>query len=287
MKPDRRYLHKFPERREKAHKGSFGRVLVLAGSVGMTGAAYLSSKGAALSGAGLVTCGVPESLVDVMASKLTCVMTRPFSETSARTFSAKAAGEVLESAGPFDAVALGPGLSTHPETVEFTHEVVTNLEKPLVVDADGLNCLAQDVTCLERRKGPTVLTPHPGELRRILGKDNLAQAQEELVRFTESKNSVLVFKTHKTTVTCGRDLFINTTGNPGMATGGSGDVLTGIIAGFLARGIEPFKAAATGVYIHGLAGDIAAAARTQEAMIASDILAFMPAAWKKYLEESP
>jgi NAD(P)H-hydrate epimerase len=277
-------LHYFEQRKDDTHKGDYGRVLVLAGSEGFTGAAYLASKAALLAGSGLVTLGVPRGLIDVLAAKLTCVMTHAFSETDARSFAPEAAAEAIEFAEPFDVVALGPGISTHPGTVEFTHKLIRGLEKPLVIDADGLNCLARDMSAVEDRKAPTVLTPHPGELKRIVGADSPHQGEDELKKFAEKCDSVIVFKHHRTMVTCGERLFINPTGNPGMATAGSGDVLTGLIAGFLARGLEPFIAATSAVFLHGIAGDIAADNKTQESMIATDLLLYLPLAWKRYRE---
>jgi NAD(P)H-hydrate epimerase len=281
---EKQFFHHFGKRKDDSHKGDYGRVLVVAGSEGFAGAAFLATKGALRAGSGLVTLGVPRGILAVMETKLTCAMTHGFSETPEHTFSAAAVAEVLEFAADFDAVALGPGISTHPETVKFVCELVPKLEKPLVLDADGLNAIAREVDKLTERKHPTVLTPHPGELKRIAS-DPKAQTEAGLKNFAEKYNNVLVLKRHRTLVTCGKRVYINITGNPGMATGGSGDVLTGIIASFLGRKIEPFKAAASAVYLHGLAGDIAAEHLTMEALIATDILAYMPHAWKRYLEE--
>lgn len=282
--PDKQHLYRFGKRDPDSHKGTYGRVLVLAGSEGFTGAAYLAATGAARSGAGLVTLGVPRSILDVLASKHTCVMTKAFSETSARSFDEKAAEEVLDYAEPFDAVALGPGLSTHQSTARFVARLTRKLEKPLVIDADGINCLARDVDALSDRQGVTVLTPHPGELKRLIGSDPSRHTEEHFREFATRFGNVLVIKRHRTLVTCGKRVYVNSTGNPGMATGGTGDVLTGVIAGFLARGIEAFTAAASAVCLHGMAGDAAAEKFTEEGMIATDLIDSLGEAWKKYTE---
>jgi ADP-dependent NAD(P)H-hydrate dehydratase / NAD(P)H-hydrate epimerase len=251
-----------PPRRPDMHKGDAGHVLVLAGSAGMTGAAALCATAAARAGAGLVTVGCPASLQDILASKCTETMTLGLPETEARSLSARAAGQALEFAGRCEAVALGPGLSQHPETAELVRAVVSGTQASLVVDADALNCLGGATELLAGRQGATVITPHPGELARLLG-TGIGAIQADRVRSArraaQGMDCVVVLKGAATVVAePGGEVWINGTGNHGMASGGMGDVLTGVVAAFLAGGCGPVEAAVAGVYFHGLAADEAA-----------------------------
>jgi NAD(P)H-hydrate epimerase len=272
----------FPRRDAAAHKGTFGHVLVIAGSMGKTGAAALASLAAQRAGAGLVTLALPHSLNDIMEVKLTEVMTEPLPETEARTIGREALDRVLHLAEGKTAVAVGPGLGTHPSTQKFVRELLPALRLPVVLDADGLNALAGQAEVLGQAAGPLILTPHPGELSRLLGvardevlRKRIPLAQEVAARF----NATLVLKMARTIIASPkRDAVIVPTGNPGMATGGTGDVLTGLIAGLLAQGVEPVLAAQAGTYIHGLAGDLAAERLGQEAMLAGDLLDLLPEA---------
>lgn len=274
-----------PRRRLSAHKGDCGRVVVLAGSRGMTGAACLASLAAARSGAGLVTLGVPESLHDICEAKLTEVMTAPLPETSRATLTRLGKKEVKELVEEADVVALGPGLGTHPETRTLVRELLPELTVPVVVDADGLNALAGQSEGIRKIKTSLVLTPHPGEMARLVGKKP-AEIQDNRLQEAEAAaahwRKVVVLKGAGTVIAGpGGKTYINPTGNPGMASGGSGDVLTGIIAGLLAQGLEPVKAAACGVYIHGRAGDEAARIKGLLGMIAGDILDALPGVLKE------
>ncbi len=278
-----------PERRLDAHKGDFGRVAVLAGSVGYTGAAALCSMAALRVGAGLVTLGVPASLNDIMEVKLTEVMTRPLPETRERTLAESAFKPALELAHEADVVMLGPGLSRHPETMKLVRRLVAAIERPLVVDADGLNALADDTAPLTQRSFATVCTPHPGEMGRLLGL-TAAQVQGDRLgiahRAAAELRCVMVLKGAKTIIAHpGGAACINPTGNPGMASGGTGDVLSGMIGGLLGQGLEPCDAAAAAVFFHGLAGDHAARERTESCLIASDLLEYLPAALKGLPQE--
>jgi NAD(P)H-hydrate epimerase len=272
----------FPQRDPAAHKGTFGHVLVIAGSVGKTGAAALAGQGAQRVGAGLVTLAVPESLNDILEVKLTEVMTEPVPETEARTIGREALDRLLHLAADKQAVAIGPGLGTHPSTQKLIHELLPALRIPIVLDADGINALAGQADVLKRAAAPLVLTPHPGELSRLLGvprdevlKRRIALAREVAGRF----NVTVVLKMARTVVASpAGDAAIVPTGNPGMATGGTGDVLTGLIAGLLAQGVAPGLAAQAGAYIHGMAGDLAAERLGQEAMLAGDLLERVPEA---------
>jgi NAD(P)H-hydrate epimerase len=278
-----------PARDPESHKGTFGRALVIAGSVGMTGAAALASESALRAGAGLVYLALPRSLNDILEGKCTEVITRPLPETEARSLAAAARDEILTLAADCDAVILGPGISQVPETQALIRDVVTAMAAPLVLDADGLNALGGDLSILKGRTAPTIITPHPGEMSRLLGMpiadiqaDRLAAAR----RCAEESGSVVVLKGARTVVCmAGRPPWINPTGNPGMATAGTGDVLTGLIGGLLAQGLTPEDAACAGVFLHGLAGDLAAEDLTEPAMIAGDVLAWVPAAWRVLLED--
>ena len=277
-----------PPRPSASHKGSYGRVLVVAGSTGMTGAAALTSEAALRAGAGLVTLATPKCLNPILEGLLPEVMTLPLPETEAGSLAASATSTILEFAKKTKSVlAIGPGLSQHPETVTLVQQLVRENRKQklglrMVIDADGLNALSQAPEILSLLDEEVVLTPHPGEMARLtntsvstLEKDRISIAQ----KFADQRNLTLVFKGAPTvTGSANRDVWINSTGNPGMATGGMGDVLTGIIAGLMAQGIPSEKAAVLGVYIHGLAGDFAAEALGMHGLIATDVLKTVPRA---------
>jgi NAD(P)H-hydrate epimerase len=285
----------FPRRRRDAHKGDFGRVLVVAGSVGMTGAAALCSEAALRIGAGLVYLAVPMSLNDIMEVKLTEVITRPVAETPRRTFSAEALPQIEELAQGCDAVALGPGIGQSEELSELVAQLVQRLDRPLVLDADGLNNLSARTArpgaelLRQRQFGRTVITPHPGELGRLLG---LSPAEVQSDRFGAASSAaerfgcIVALKGAATLVAQeGKLTHVSPTGNPGMASGGTGDVLTGMIVGLVAQGVEPFEAACAGVYLHGLAGDVAAQQVTEACLTAGELLQALPEAVRKVMEE--
>lgn len=277
-----------PPRPPSSHKGSYGRVLVVAGSTGMTGAAALASEAALRAGAGLVTLATPKHLNPILEGLLPEVMTLPLPETDAGSLSVSATSTILEFAVKTKSIlAIGPGLSQHPETVSFVHQLIREnreqeLDLRMVIDADGLNALAQVRETLSLLNSETMLTPHPGEMARltstsvpVLEKDRISTAQQ----FASKYGVTLVFKGAPTvTSTPNGNLWVNSTGNPGMATGGMGDVLTGIIAGLMAQGIPSENAAALGVYLHGLAGDIVAERLGRHGLIASDVLKAVPEA---------
>ncbi len=285
---------KLNPRKSDTHKGSYGRVLVLAGSPGMTGAAYLCSKAALRSGSGIVTLGVPESLNPVLEVKLTCVMTRPLPETKASTLSNKARNEIMKLCEVHDVVALGPGLSQQPETRELILWLIKNIDRDMVIDADGINALKDNVNVLHKIKKNAVLTPHPGEMSRLTGLGSAKDVQKERLntatRFIQSirkklsdeNRLILVLKGDKTIVADYGKVYVNRTGNPGMATAGAGDVLTGIIVSLIGQGHDVFDASQLGVYIHGLAGDIAAKKKGELSIIASDIVEYLPDAFIQY-----
>ncbi len=275
----------FPPRRRDTHKGDYGHTLILAGSRGFTGAAALAGLGALRSGSGLVTLGVARSLNPIMEAKLTEVMTKPLPETEEGSLSLKAEGEVLELAQNMDVLAVGPGLSTHPETSELVKKLIAGINKPMVIDADGLNGLAGDISLLTKSSSSIIITPHPGEMGRLLGKttaevqsDRIGVAQEAALR----TGAVVVLKGAGTVISDPEgNVYVNPTGNPGMASGGVGDILTGIIASFIGQGLTSIEAAKSGVYIHGLAGDIAAENRGEMGLTATDLLNELPGAIKR------
>ena len=274
-----------PKRPPDAHKGNFGVAIVIAGSAGLSGAAAMAAEAVLRSGTGLCTLAVPASLQDIMATKLTEVMTRPLPETEERSVSFAAVDTAYELCQNATAVVLGCGLGTHPDTREFVRHFVSKIHKPLVIDADGLNCLACAPAVLEGNHETFVITPHPGEMARLLGttsdriqSDRIGAAREASSRF----HCVTVLKGARTVIADPSGaVFINTTGNSGMATAGAGDVLAGTIGGLLAQGASPLEAAVCGVYVHGLAGDIAADEIGQAGMIAGDLLKALPEALKK------
>ncbi len=276
-------VHKnLPKRKLDAHKTSAGKIVVFAGSVGMTGAATLTSLSTLQTGAGLTKLGIPESLNTILEQKLTEVMTIPLPETDRKSISVKAKDEIGELLEWADIVAMGPGLSTHEDTVEFVKWMLKNIDKPMVLDADGINALSESTELIKQYKNELILTPHPGELSRLINKpihDILADRINILQKVAEDLNSIIVLK-GAPTITGDRDgsLYINSTGNPGMATGGTGDVLTGIIAGLWAQHLSAIDAAVCGVYLHGLAGDLAADQLSEMGMIAGDLNVYLPEA---------
>lgn len=250
----------------------------------MLGAAALTSLSALRAGAGLVTLGIPKSLNLTAQRKIShSVMTWALPETRDGCFSFAAAKTVLAKLASFDAIAIGPGLGTHPSTQRFIREIVRRCPKPLVIDADGINALKGHSDILKKTSTPRILTPHAGEFSRITGrpKKNIVAKPRECVDQWAKKFSgcVVLLKGHRTLVAAaGKETYTNTTGNVGMATAGSGDVLTGMITAFLTQGIDPFDAAKFGAYLHGKAGDLAAKKKGKVSLIATDLIDFLPQA---------
>jgi len=276
-----------PARPKASNKGDFGHVLVIAGSPGMGGAAALAGMGALRSGAGLVTVAVPKSRQDMVAAVLPEALTTGLPETRGGIGpSAVPAIRTLLATRKITAVAIGPGLTVAPVVSAALQWLMPSLKGlPLLLDADALNCLAwMKEGLLRGRSSPAVLTPHPGEAARLLKctsaavqADRAAAAARIALRF----NAVCLLKGHKTLITDGKRTSLNPTGNPGMAKGGMGDVLTGLIGGFLAQGLAPYDAARLGAYVHGLAGDIAAKEVGETAMLPRDLAAALPKALRK------
>ncbi len=282
---DEDVVSRLPERPPAAHKGDFGKVLVLAGSTGLTGAAALASMASLRCGCGLTVLGIPESLNPILEEKCTEVMTRPLPQTPEGTLSIAAEKEILRLIEWADVLAMGPGLSACEETRELIRRVVRKCRKPMVLDADGINAFEGRKDLLETGRQSCVLTPHYGELGRVTGLSvgDIAAHRIEIARETAlSMKKVLVLKGAPTVIgdPAGR-VFINATGNSGMATAGSGDVLTGIIAGFLGQRLAPLDAALCGVYCHGYAGDVAAEAKGERGMMAMDILNSLPSIFQR------
>ena len=273
----------FSERQQDSHKGDYGRVFIIAGSPGMTGAATLCGHAALLAGAGLVTVGVPASLNAILEEKLTEVMTYPLPETTEHTLSEAALQPILSKASQCEVVALGPGISLHPETAVLTGQIVQRLDLPLVLDADALTNLAPQRDILRPDGGAArIITPHPGEMGRLLrmSSDRVQADRIGAACGAASRFRCIVALKGAHTIICAPDEIprINPTGNPGMASGGTGDVLTGLIAGLMAQGLAPFDAASAAAYVHGLAGDLAAEEETQTALTASELLQRIPQA---------
>ncbi|HLB25581.1 MAG TPA: NAD(P)H-hydrate dehydratase [Nitrospirota bacterium] len=271
-----------PGRPPDSHKGTFGHLFIIAGSAGKTGAAVLAAKAASRSGAGLVTVGVPESLNDIFEEKLTEEMTVPLPETKERTLSAAALDKILAHMEGKTALALGPGISTNPETARLVAELLPRVNIPMVIDADGLNILAMDETPVRETRAPAVLTPHPGEMGRLLGipaTEVQSDRPGAALALAKLLDRPVVLKGARTLVALpGGVFYINTTGNPGMACGGTGDVLTGMIGSFAAQGLSAADASLLGVYAHGLAGDIAAREKGYPGLVAGDLVEAVPAA---------
>ena len=269
-----------PDRRTASHKGTYGHAAVIAGSVGKTGAAAMAAKAALRIGAGLATVATPAGVNDVLEAKLLEAMTVPMPDTKARTLARAGLEELLSFVHARTAVAVGPGLTTHPETVELIQTLVPRLDKPAVLDADALNALAGRTAILTECKTPPILTPHPGEMARLSGDTTQAINADRIgsaVRFAQAHRVMLVLKGAHTVVAHpdGRAA-VCPTGNPGMATAGTGDVLTGMLVGLLAQGLTPWDAACAGVYLHGLAGDLAAARIGEAGLIAGDVIEQIP-----------
>jgi NAD(P)H-hydrate epimerase len=278
----------FPPRDRDAHKGRFGHLLVVAGSLGKTGAAVLAGRAALRSGVGLCTIAVPASQQPIVAAQAPEYMTEALPETVAQSLSLKARDRIVELARRMDAVALGPGLSLDPEAQELARGLIRELPRPMVVDADALSALAGHLDLLRQAAGPRALTPHPGEMARMLGTTiEAVQADRiEVTRTFAREHGVAIALKGAGTVIAGPDghVAINPTGNPGMAKGGSGDVLTGIVGALLAREIEPAGALRAGCYVHGLAADVAGRDRGEYGMLASDIIESLPAALRALVD---
>lgn len=269
-------LQNMPERPDVAHKGTMGRLCAVTGSYGFSGAAVLSAKAALRAGLGLLYQVLPESIYPIFSTSVPEAVCVPVADSMEKTLSKNSADFILSTIRGCDAALVGCGLKHTDDTKEIVETIIRNAEVPLLLDADGINCISGNINILDEAKAPIVLTPHPKEFSRLTGidTDDIQTARATAARdFSLShKNVTLVLKGHRTIVANNGALFENRKGNSGMATGGSGDVLSGIIATFLAQGLSPFPAAQQGVFIHAWAGDIAAKRFSKTSMLPSDII---------------
>jgi ADP-dependent NAD(P)H-hydrate dehydratase len=278
-------IPKLKPRAVDGHKGDYGKVCIIAGSVGMSGAAALAGRAALRAGAGLVRVATPKSILPIVAAIEPSFTTIALPEDSEGRISAKAIHAVLEAVEQNDAVAFGPGIGTSGALRSILETLLDQPNLRLVIDADGLNNLAGIKNWPARLKAKLILTPHPGEMKRLwsgLFREELhVDRQEQALQLAQRINTIVVLKGAGTVVTDGEKVYINKTGNPGMATAGSGDVLTGVITALLGQGLSDFDAAVLGVYIHGLAGDIAAEKVGQVSLMTTDIIDSLPDAFLK------
>jgi hydroxyethylthiazole kinase-like uncharacterized protein yjeF len=278
-----------PERPPEAHKWTCGSVAAICGSTGFTGAATLTSLAALRAGAGVVTLAVPRSLNPVLEVKLTEVMTLPVDETPEGTFALAAGGALREFVKKADAVAIGPGLSQNEETVRLVRDLVPEAGRPCVLDADGINAFAGDAARLKGLEFPLVITPHAGEASRLFSvdKSDIVSRPIDFARGVAKGLGLVMVLKGAPTVVAGPDgdVFVNPTGNPGLATAGSGDVLTGMITGLLAQGVGPLEAACSGVYVHGLSGDMLLEERGYYGFLAGELAEMIPEALAVVISE--
>ena len=279
-----------PARPQDAHKGTFGHALVVAGHRGMSGAACLAGLGALRGGAGLVTVAVPSGIVPIVAGYEASYLTLPLPEDEEGRATQHALAALEKLPTPASALAIGPGLGQSAALATVVGRLFASFDRPAVFDADALNLLASSPAFLAARKRqgddlpPRVLTPHPGEFARLTNSDtkSVEKNREGLAaQFAAEHQLVLVLKGHRTLITDGRRMAVNTTGNSGMSTGGSGDVLTGIIVSLLAQKMPAFEAAQLGVHLHGLAGDLAVRTLSNPGLIAADLPRWLGEAWRK------
>ncbi len=272
-----------PKRPASSHKGTFGHAGIIAGSSGKSGAAALAAKAALRAGAGLVTVATPAGVQASVAADIPEVMTLPLPETAEHTLSREALSPLQTFLQSRSAIGMGPGLSTHAETADVIRTLIARCDRPLVIDADALNALAGHTSLLRSRPLSPILTPHPGEMARLLGEPTAEAVNHNRMGiaqdFARTHSSIVVLKGARTILAHPDGATsISPTGNPGMATAGTGDVLTGILAGLLAQGVSPWEAAQSGIFLHGLAGDLAARTYGYPSLMAGDLLAYLPQA---------
>lgn len=270
-----------PPRAVESNKGDYGRALLVGGSRSMSGAIGLSSMSTLRGGAGLVRVAVPANVQPIVAAFNPCYMVAPFPDDEEGCFAAAAISPIQQLSSNSTAIGCGPGIGRSSGVDQLVAELFRSLTQPAVFDADALNALAHQPEMLKQAGGPRVLTPHPLEFARLLGlKTHYPPADREKLarRFASEHRVVLLVKGHRTLITDGQRVALNTTGNPGMATGGTGDVLTGLIVALLCQGLAPFEAAVLGAHLHGSAGDLGAAALGQVSLTALDLVDYLPAA---------
>ena len=263
-----------PDRDPWAHKGCFGKVLLLCGSLGFTGAAALAARGALRSGAGLVYLGVPESIYAIEAMKMDEPIVFPLPDAAGK-LSGDAIPEIMKYLPRMDAVLIGPGMGQSESVLMVVKTVLENFHGPVVVDADGINVLSAHTDLLRGRAFPTIVTPHDVEFTRLGGNISVDRV-ESAATLAIDLGCIVLLKGHETVITDGKVCYTNKTGNPGMAVGGSGDVLAGIIVSLLGQGISPLEATACGAWLHGAAGDLCAEKLGQYGMLPSDMVEALP-----------
>ncbi len=270
----------FEKRRLNSNKGDFGKQLNICGSYSMPGASVICAESALKTGVGLLKCAFPKSIYGALTAHLTQPVFVPLSENEDKTLSMGALTDILKEIKWADSIAVGCGIGVNDDTQLLINQIVKESEVPVVIDADGINSVSVNIDVLKDSKAPVVLTPHPGEMARLIGKD-ISFVQKNRIKcakaFAMEYGCIVVLKGANTIVTDGVNVFVNTTGNAGMAMGGTGDMLTGMIASFIAQGAVPFHAAASAVYIHGLCGDIAARELSQRGMTVDDMLELLGA----------
>lgn len=275
-------------RPDDANKGTLGSLLCICGSYGMAGAAIMAGKAALRCGIGLLKTAVPKSIYQICASNILESVYYPLEETTNGAISFKNANFLLSACENSSAVLIGCGLSVCDDTKALVKEIITKSTKPIVIDADALNCICDDVEILKSVKAPTIITPHPGEMARLIkSTPQKINSNREITAldFAKKYGVITVLKGAGTIIASPNgEAYINHTGNSGMATGGSGDVLSGIIGSLIAQGAKPFKAASAGVYLHGVAGDLAAKKYGKVSMLPTDMLELIPIAYKKLTE---
>ena len=277
-------LPALPARDPSGHKGDYGRVLVIAGSRGMSGAAILCGCAALRAGAGLVKVATPADVLPIIAGGNPCYTTVALPHDADGRLARSALPVIADLCAAHDVVAIGPGIGQSADITAILMELVENTARPMVIDADGLNAFVGHVDKLGGGKAPRIITPHPGEFARLLHTDTKTvqeHRQALAVEFASEHELIVVLKGQGTIVTDGQRVYVNSTGNPGMATGGTGDVLTGIITAFVGQQLSPFDAAQLGVHVHGLAGDMARDQIGEVSLIATDLLDFIPPAIRR------
>ena len=262
-----------PKRDPNAHKGDFGRVLIVAGAVGYTGAPVLAANAALRTGAGLIFTGVPEAVYPIVAQKLDEPMVFPLPCDGAGRLNTRAIPELLRRLENCDACLVGPGLGRSPAILDLVSAVLTQAKCPVILDADGINCLEGHIDVLGQASCPVILTPHDGEFRRLGGDPSPACRYESARDLARRWGVTVLLKGHRTLITGPEKVYLNTTGNPGMATGGSGDVLAGILLALLGQGLAPTEAAAAAAWLHGSVGDYCAEVWGERGMTPTDMMA--------------
>ncbi|OPX17757.1 hypothetical protein BXT86_04780 [candidate division WOR-3 bacterium 4484_100] len=277
-----------PLRPPEGNKGTFGQVLVIAGARGFSGAAAMAAISVLKTGAGLVRLAAPEGIMDPLESKLLEVVKVPLSQTEAMTISPRAIDQLLPYLKKSDVVIVGPGITTHPETAQFLFKFLPQMSVPLIIDADALNIISQDIRFFKKIHTPFILTPHPGELSRLINLTPKKINEEKFdlaPKYARKFNGVLILKGAPTVIASPKgEVFINSTGNSGLASAGSGDVLVGMIGGFLAQGVSPINAANLGVFLHGLCADLAMDENNEYSLNAGDLINYIPRAINYILE---